>query len=173
VFTARYALSPYIKQIHFVFKGLKEIKPLLLYKHSQRLIVNGGRFGSFFNATRSSQCVTKRNFIAHMHSIGQQIYYCKIIFNLFLYWIDCKYRFHPWKSLSDVTSKFRTIANIFKCWLKNSNSNIIYGVLTQPFLVPTCLFGGGGGGREKTPTNVSYFSMMLPHNILRHKVKCF
>jgi hypothetical protein len=23
MFTARYALSPYIKQIHFVFKGLK------------------------------------------------------------------------------------------------------------------------------------------------------
>jgi hypothetical protein len=34
VFTARYALSPYIKQIHFVFKGLRE-------EHGHREIDNG------------------------------------------------------------------------------------------------------------------------------------
>jgi hypothetical protein len=30
VFTARYALSPYIKQIRFVFKGLRDSRPFSL-----------------------------------------------------------------------------------------------------------------------------------------------
>jgi hypothetical protein len=35
VFTARYALSPYIKQIHFVFKGLMGCTALTLLTHTE------------------------------------------------------------------------------------------------------------------------------------------
>jgi hypothetical protein len=37
VFTARYALSPYIKQIRFVFKGLKEGNQAIIAKFLQKL----------------------------------------------------------------------------------------------------------------------------------------
>jgi hypothetical protein len=38
VFTARYALSPYIKQIRFVFKGLNLTKNWILFKHTMKII---------------------------------------------------------------------------------------------------------------------------------------
>jgi hypothetical protein len=44
VFTARYALSPYIKQIRFVFKGL-----ILLYKDIAKLNIRSLLSSNFFS----------------------------------------------------------------------------------------------------------------------------
>jgi hypothetical protein len=40
VFTARYALSPYIKQIHFVFKGLRTVGSTAIFYIDPHMIIN-------------------------------------------------------------------------------------------------------------------------------------
>jgi hypothetical protein len=53
VFTARYALSPYIKQIRFVFKGLRE----------------GNRVGLLENTVLRHMCGSKYDLVLFRHCI--------------------------------------------------------------------------------------------------------
>jgi hypothetical protein len=43
VFTARYALSPYVKQTRFVFKGLKELVAIPNFKISLKSLLYGAK----------------------------------------------------------------------------------------------------------------------------------
>jgi hypothetical protein len=49
VFTARYALSPYIKQIRFVFKGLKHIRRCKMYEVADHVIIHQEYVSSLYH----------------------------------------------------------------------------------------------------------------------------
>jgi hypothetical protein len=140
VFTARYALSPYIKQISFVFKGLKFCSTIILHKLKIR---------------RSEPVFTRR--IAKLVSfgltnalwLGKSI--CCVLFSL------CFQRRHmawnrlitPWKNLSrdhDTNKKKTTLCEIFSSRTGGGNEWKWWdggeGVVTSflPFLLFVCKF---------------------------------
>jgi hypothetical protein len=62
VFTAQYALSPYTKQIHFVFKGLKTNSRNGLNKLQSSTVVSQTYINHAFPATSKNQCEIRQSF---------------------------------------------------------------------------------------------------------------
>jgi hypothetical protein len=88
VFTARYALSPYIKQIRFVFEGLiesenrtvsSEIRKLIMFEMNKNYLKNGSLFLCLF-MTRVTKLIVIRTeacYCYQMHSAFNTLSLCK------------------------------------------------------------------------------------------------